>query len=149
MQQNSKKGTQQWQEIGPSEFLNILRDTKSSEADFPFQELKYLFGDDLSQEEAEILFEFESMFFGLPDKHIKYHSLDLQRPYPLLTNSFNIFMHIFDRSKNKQPKNGKCHFLMENFIEQVDFNQFMKVIQILDKQKPMIRYLRTYPLYRE
>lgn len=54
---------------------------------------------------------------------------------------------MFDQSKFQTNK--QTAFDMNHFVENVDFEEFLGIVKILDKQKSMIRFLKSYPLFRE
>ena len=64
---------------------------------FTFPELQTFFYEDIENlDQLYILLEFEKVMFNLNDISIQANSLDIQKNYPLLTNSFNVFQSILD-----------------------------------------------------
>jgi hypothetical protein len=63
---------------------------------------------------------------------------EIKIAYPSLSNPFNIFQSLFDQNQN-----------MQEFIQNVNFQDLIACLEILDQQKNMIRFLKSYPLFRE
>jgi len=100
-------------------------------------------------DEMDKLLQFELLLFKRVELNEKPNSQQqFGKAHPYLSNSYNLFADVFDCSYSS-GRNGKAPLDMEHLIEHANFQDVLQAVSILDKQKSMIRFLKSYPLIRE
>lgn len=102
----------------------------------------------MSPQDLVHLLGFEKFIFRIKDNALASHVQELDRCFPYLSNSYNIFREIFDLSPFELSQ-SKREIDMQYIIENMDTQQLFTIVRILEKQRPLLSYLQSYPLYRE
>jgi hypothetical protein len=104
--------------------------------------------DDIQAPDLIHLLGFEKHLFKIKDNGLAAHQQNIERAYPFLSNSFNVFSEVIDFYHGNLSASRR-EVDMIYFVDTFDAQTLNQIVGILMRQKGLIRYLKSYPLYRE